>query len=146
MVPKLKVAIACFSCCPPDLNSSKFTPLLWRPLNYLLKLPHFNFNIHQEANQNSAVSVIKLSLLITLTSSRLFYPYQKDERALSGNLLTNYKMLFHPTRNKVSLTSPPIFPLCFYSFAILPSSLSLWRQRVNIILPFAASVTQNLFL
>jgi hypothetical protein len=43
-------------------------------------------------------------------------------------------MLFLPPRNSFS-QSPlpsPILSLCFYSLAILPISLSLWLQRVNI--------------
>jgi hypothetical protein len=49
---------------------------------------------------------------------------------------SNYKMLFPPpppSRNKVSLTSPPTFSLCFYSFFILPISLSQ-LQSVKLIL------------
>jgi hypothetical protein len=131
MVPKFQVATACFSCSPLDLNSSKFTPLLWMLLNYLLNLPNYNFNIHQWANKNSAVSVVKLSLLITITSSLLCFPYQKDERALPGNLLTI--RCSPPPRNKMSLTSPPTFSLCFYSFAILPHSLAS-LQRLDVVL------------
>jgi hypothetical protein len=132
----------------------------------------------------TSFSVINLSLFITLTSSLLFYPYQKDERALLGKIIT---LRFFtppppPPRNKVSVTwmavfwvvaialmmeaartsetlvsfcqttrrynpedshlrthrlenlrcyllsvtSSPTFSFCFYSFAILPNSLSLF--------------------
>jgi hypothetical protein len=140
MVPKFHVATACFSCSPPDLNSSKWTPLLWRPLNCLLNFPNYNFNIPRQANQNSAVSVIKFSLLITLTSSLLFYPYQKDERALPGNFLTTW-CSFSPPGVAVCLSCGASFSLCWGSCASLPNSLSLslyskitktsWEQDVR---------------
>jgi hypothetical protein len=132
MVPKFQVTTVCFSCSPPGLNPSKFTPLLWRPLNYLLNLPNYNFNINQQANQNSTVSIIKLSLLITLTSSLLFYPYQKDERVLPGNLL-NIRCSFSSPEIKCLSLLPQHFLLAstlLISFRTLSLSLFL-LQRVK---------------
>jgi hypothetical protein len=131
MFPKFQVPTAYFSCSPPDLSSLKFTPpppLLWRPLNYLLNISNYNFNIHRQENKNSDVSVIKLSLFITLTSSILFYPCQKDERALSGNLLI-YDAL-SPQEIKCLSLLPQHF--LFASTLLLSfRTLSLRLQRVK---------------
>jgi hypothetical protein len=100
MVPNFQVSTACVSCNPPDLDSSKFTPLLWRPLNYLLNLPNYNFDIHQLANQNSAVSVINRLCYQALTT---YHPNVftrilslSEGRASIAWETYNYMILFHP--------------------------------------------------
>jgi hypothetical protein len=67
---------------------------------------------------------LKLLLPTILTSSLPFYPYQKDERALPGYLLT--RCSFSPSDIKRRSLSPT-FSLYFYSFSILSDSLSLIR-------------------
>jgi hypothetical protein len=67
------------------------------------------------ANKNSAVSVIKPLLLITLTPSPLFCPHQKDEWALSGNFRTK----------RCSFSLPPINKVCPLLLSLLILSLDL---------------------
>jgi hypothetical protein len=104
---------------PSRLKLIKIYPLTVEATK-LLNLPNYNFDIHQYANQNSTVSVIKLSLLTTLTSSLLLYTYQKDERALPGSLLT-IRCSFSPP--PPSHFSPNIFSLLL--LFCCPSELSL---------------------
>jgi hypothetical protein len=110
MVPKFQVATACFSCSPHVLNSSKFTPILWRPLNY------FTFQI------------IISTFIIILTSSLLFYPYQKDERVLPGNLPT-IRCSFFPPPPKIKCLS--LLPQHFSLLLLFcyPSELSPFRLQ-----------------
>jgi hypothetical protein len=73
---------------------------------------------------------LKLLLPTILTCSLPFYPYQKDERALPGYLLT--RCSFFSLRHK----APLAFPRCFlFSSTLILSfltlSLSLRLQRVN---------------
>jgi hypothetical protein len=67
---------------------------------------------------------LKLLLPTILTSSVPFYPYQKDERALPGYLLTGCS--FSPSDIKRLSLSPQMFSLFFYSYTILSDSLSLF--------------------
>jgi hypothetical protein len=60
---------------------------------------------------------VKLLLLTTLTSSLLFCPYHKDERALPG---------YSHSPDLSVPCFPPKFSLYFYSSRILPCSLSLF--------------------
>lgn len=53
----------------------------------LLNFPNKSLNIHEWEDKNSAVCVIKLSLLTTITSSLSFNPHYKNDRALPVNLL-----------------------------------------------------------
>jgi hypothetical protein len=72
---------------------------------------------------------LKLLLPTILTSSLPFYPYQKDERALPGCLLT--RCSFSPLRYKAPLAFPQMFSLFFCSYTILSDSLSVRLQRVK---------------
>jgi hypothetical protein len=75
---------------------------------------------------------LKLLVPSILTSSLPFYPYQKDEQALPGYLLT--RCSFAPLRYKAPLAFPQMFDLLSYSYTILSDSLSLQIQRVNAVL------------
>jgi hypothetical protein len=66
---------------------------------------------------------LKPLLPTILTSSFTFSPYQKDERALPGYLLT--RCSFFPLRYKAPFAFPQMFSLFFYSYTILSDSLSL---------------------
>jgi hypothetical protein len=50
-------------------------------------------------------------------------PYQKDERALPGYLLTRW--CFFPLRYKAPFAFPQMFYLYFYSYIVISDSLSL---------------------
>jgi hypothetical protein len=69
-------------------------------------------------------------LLTTLTSTLLFYPYQMDERAKPGNLLTKWCSFF---LHKYSI-SPfyPQFSLCSYYTTLLPNSLGLNPLKLKV--------------
>jgi hypothetical protein len=105
----------------PILNSSKL-PLALGPRNYL------TFKLYQLSVINYGTKFcrlcLKLLLPTILTSSLAFYPYQKDERALPGYLLT--RSSFFPLRYKAPLAFPQMFSLYFYSYTILSDSLSLF--------------------
>jgi hypothetical protein len=72
---------------------------------------------------------LKFLPLIILASSFSFYPYQKDERALPGYLLTRRSFSLSP-RYKAPLAFPQMFSLYVYSYTILPDSV-FRLQRVN---------------
>jgi hypothetical protein len=84
-----QVATACFSCHPTDLNWSKLSPHpptmeTAKLLNFQIIIPAFN----NKKIRNYSLCVIELLPLIILTSSFSLYSYQKEERALPGNLRT----------------------------------------------------------
>jgi len=78
---------------------------------------------------------LKPLLPTILTSSLPFYPYQKDERALPGFLLT--RCSFFPLRYKAPLAFPQMFSLYFYSYTILSDSLSLSASNQTWRIPIA---------
>jgi hypothetical protein len=86
---------------PPDLNSSKLPPCCEsHQMICLFRLP-----ISPRINQKIYLSCLclKILLLTNITSSLSFYPYQKDERAKPGNLLTRW-CFFAPVLLLSSLT------------------------------------------
>jgi hypothetical protein len=94
----------------------------------------------KEENQNAAVSVIKPSLLTALTSSLSFYPYQKDERALPGNLLT---IRCFPPHSEIKFLSL-LLHNSLYSSAILLNSVSVFRELI--ILNFSHIYGENIVI
>jgi hypothetical protein len=73
---------------------------------------------------------LKLLLPTILTSSLPFYPYQKDELALPGYLLTRCSFLH--LWYKARLAFPQRFSVFFYSYNVLCHlSLSLSLQSVK---------------
>jgi hypothetical protein len=120
MVPKFQVATACLSCSPPDLNSSKFTPLLWSPLNYLtfqIKFQHSPISKSQfrrlcyQALTTYHPNIF--TLILSLSEGRAGIAWEPSNFYCSFSL---------PSRNKVSVSSPQHF---LFVSTILLSFLTL---------------------
>jgi hypothetical protein len=79
-----------------------------------------NFQIISVMNYGTKFCRLKLLLPTILTSSLPFYPYQKDERALPGYLLTRFS--FSPSDIKRLSLSPRCF---LFSSTLILSFLTL---------------------
>jgi hypothetical protein len=96
MVPKFQVATACFSCSPPDLNSSKLRSIAVKITKIIYVNTNFEIKAPRPLSQATA-SNHSNAFIFTLTG-------RTNGRSLGTFSQT---MLFLPPHNKVSLTPPP---------------------------------------
>jgi hypothetical protein len=97
----------------------------------------FGFNV---INHGTKFCRLKPLLPTILTYSLPFYPYQRDERALPGYLLT--RCSFYPLRYKAPLAFTQMFSLFFYSYTILYDSLG-FKGSVDIRLQWVNKVSNS---
>jgi hypothetical protein len=106
------VATVCFSCSPPDLNSSKLRSLAVK----ITKVKYVNTILKSKLRG----PLFQATVLIFLTLSLSLYSYQTDERAKPGNLLTIDA--FSPSPQQ-SVSHSPL------TFALLPLSLCYFNAN-----------------